>query len=1020
MDFSFGNTLSKGSVYESDSILGAWQHDARSHLADGARPEAISNEEIHKGDEILETYRVEDDAIHGGMGSVWRVHHKSWNVDLAMKRPQPRFFSEGSEQRKAEFVAECEHWINLGLHPNIVSCYYVRDISGVPTIFSEWMEGGSLKDAIRSGRLYEGTEEEIQARILDIAIQTARGLAYSHEQGLIHQDVKPGNLLLTGDWEAKVADFGLAKAQSRLAGGDKPLSSGYTLAYCPREQADGAPAEAWMDAYAWALTVLEMYLGGHPWETGAEAKGGCESYCAQSRVAIPRDIQALIANCLCGRTNGFEAVLPALRSGYLEATGLYYKDEERLGYVSAANLNNHAISMLDLGNRAQAEKLWNRALELQPDNMNARLNRVFFRWKEGTLSYTQALQSIEDLNESEPRTMAVEELVREESGLEEAVVYDCRNPLDACVDGDGFLWILSGGELLRYDMQRPERLHAVSAEYRYCFDALCSSRDGRYLYAAIGSGYYSGLDYSIVRLDTKDGFKLEDVHAHWKEGAGYEDFRAKYVKAVPYGSRCASMWLEEDDGRLCVLEKSIWRDQGDDTFHTTTFLEYRLGACDCGELLNGPQFVKDGGEEAEGIHARWRRGTHRDGWQDKHFANRVVADFGDYVLLNGQIKMLEREPAQRRTAVSGSPSSAAEDYAATLCRKVSAAGPHYRLSRFVSVKRAVALNEEQERVEGAFWDAMQNGNYADAIAQFEHYRELPERQDCEQSIQMERRLSTACRRARVHHSITSDEWPGRMAKPVFQPIFAQNRTVMTSKTLRRYYPEEIADIYAPLKKAYRKLPYRCVKDGTEALIGTGKAYIKPVLLNDDHSICFIWCEKEGALKVHLDSGEIEPAAVVDSSYPNIASFRSTDDGRLFAVRLKEGWQAFTGEHIRGEGFITGECWDLCFSPDSRFALWRSYSDERFYITELGNGFRQVPTVMMSPGDSHAVSEDGFQIAMFNREGRVESGCRLSYEYEYTGMDGATEKSDDTSMEKRADSHIPKGLLSLIFGKRGRR
>ena len=174
MDFSFSNSLSKGSLYESESICNAYRDDAMSRLADGLRPEVISNEQIHKGDVILETYTVRDNAIDGGMGSVWRVHHGSWNTDLAMKRPQPRFFSEGSE------------------------------IGGVPTIFSEWMDGGSLKDAIRSGRLYDGTKTEVQARLLDIAIQTVRGLRYSHENGLVHQDVKPENILMTGDWDTKM------------------------------------------------------------------------------------------------------------------------------------------------------------------------------------------------------------------------------------------------------------------------------------------------------------------------------------------------------------------------------------------------------------------------------------------------------------------------------------------------------------------------------------------------------------------------------------------------------------------------------------------------------------------------------------------------------------------------------------------------------------------------------------------------------------------------------------------------
>ena len=117
----------------------------------------------------------------------------------------------------------------------------MREIGGVPTIFSEWMDNGSLKDCIKDGSLYEGTEEEVQERILDIAIQTARGLKYSHENGLIHQDVKPGNILLTKGWDAKVADFGLAKAQSQLTENEKPVSTGYTIQYCPREQAEGAP-----------------------------------------------------------------------------------------------------------------------------------------------------------------------------------------------------------------------------------------------------------------------------------------------------------------------------------------------------------------------------------------------------------------------------------------------------------------------------------------------------------------------------------------------------------------------------------------------------------------------------------------------------------------------------------------------------------------------------------------------------------------------------------------------------------
>lgn len=152
--------------------------------------DSITNEQITKGTCIGDKYEVISNAIRGGMGSVWKVHHKGWNTDLAMKRPKPKFFEEGSEKRKEKFINECKAWINLGLHPNIVSCYYVREIGGVPSIFSEWMENGSLGNRIGDKTLYEGTDEEVQKRLLDIAIQFARGLHYAHESDghLIHQD----------------------------------------------------------------------------------------------------------------------------------------------------------------------------------------------------------------------------------------------------------------------------------------------------------------------------------------------------------------------------------------------------------------------------------------------------------------------------------------------------------------------------------------------------------------------------------------------------------------------------------------------------------------------------------------------------------------------------------------------------------------------------------------------------------------------------------------------------------------
>ena len=397
LSLSMSLSMSKGSIQEEDS-----RPDVPEAGIAGER-DSITNEEIVRGTRILDTYEVISDAVRGGMGSVWKVRHSGWNTDLAMKRPQPRFFSEGSEKRKENFVHECEAWINLGLHPNIVSCYYVREISGVPTIFSEWMENGSLKNRIEDGSLYEISGEQertggdweriIQLRLLDIAIQFARGLHYAHESKdhLIHQDVKPDNLLLTMTWEAKVADFGLARARTQLLaeqgedaagrGGAQPAGTfgadpgatliaatgGYTPAYCSSEQSLGESLTRRTDIYSWALSVLEMYLGTRPWKNGAEAGRNCGRYFDKSRVAIPKSLRTLLTGCLAerpeDRPHDFGIIEAELEKIYRSVSGhSYLRSDPRNAADTAASLNNKALSYIDLGRDEEADELLKQAV----------------------------------------------------------------------------------------------------------------------------------------------------------------------------------------------------------------------------------------------------------------------------------------------------------------------------------------------------------------------------------------------------------------------------------------------------------------------------------------------------------------------------------------------------------------------------------------------------------------------------------------------------------------------------------
>src|SRR5258708_281889 len=152
------------------------------HAQNIAAAEAEVRSEWKVGDVILGLYEVKQIHEGGGMGLVYRVHHRGWNTDLAVKSPRANFFQ--NDTQKENFTLECETWISLGLHPHIVSCHYVRALGGIPRVFAEYVEGGNLKEWIDSRKLYRGRPQEALGRILDVATQMAWGLHYAHEKGV--------------------------------------------------------------------------------------------------------------------------------------------------------------------------------------------------------------------------------------------------------------------------------------------------------------------------------------------------------------------------------------------------------------------------------------------------------------------------------------------------------------------------------------------------------------------------------------------------------------------------------------------------------------------------------------------------------------------------------------------------------------------------------------------------------------------------------------------------------------------
>ena len=564
-------SMSKGSVLE-ESVVG---EDRTPAVKDD---DAISNEEITKDLLIQDTYLVESDAIRGGMGSVWRVHHNGWNTDLAMKRPQARFFAEGSKKRKETFIHECEAWIRLGLHPNIVSCYYVREIGGVPTIFSEWMENGSLKNRIDDGTLYEipeeqGTSDEekkqvLEERLLDIAIQFGRGLHYAHESEdhLIHQDVKPDNLLLTNEWEAKVADFGLAKARTQLETGGAAAAQetgpegegassdeathmaatgGYTPAYCSGEQLIRETLSRRTDIYSWAVSVLEMYLGKRLWKRGPEAGRYCREYFPQCRVAMPESLQNLLTGCLAekpdDRPHDFAAVEDALKKIYEEVTGNPYpREQPKAAGDTADSLNNRALSYLDLGKTDEAEALWSDALEKMPSHLPSIYNQGLYLWRSAEIDDEELIRRCFSSGQAEgDEGLAARWLaqINGERGISEETLFENSTNCDVI---EGFRYNTS--VILTKD---GKRLYTVSDKLR-CFDT-----------ASLACLYEVPVDHISARaflLTADEKTVLLGGHDRKLKAYAAEDGRALY-EAEGHTDSITHMCLHPN-GRFCYTAPS--------------------------------------------------------------------------------------------------------------------------------------------------------------------------------------------------------------------------------------------------------------------------------------------------------------------------------------------------------------------------------------------------------------------------------------------------------------------------------
>ncbi|HWT95143.1 MAG TPA: serine/threonine-protein kinase, partial [Solirubrobacteraceae bacterium] len=199
---------------------------------------------------VLGRYRLVRRLGSGGFGTVWHAHDERLDRPVAVKRIP---LEEGEENPRAEREALAS--ARLG-HPAIVSLYEAGRDDDAFYLVSELVRGATLAELEREGALSDRD-------VVRIGVELCGALEHAHARGVVHRDVKPGNVMVADDGSAKLTDFGIA----RLLDSSALTRTGDvvgTIAYMAPEQAEGRRVTEAVDLYALALVLYEALTGTNP------------------------------------------------------------------------------------------------------------------------------------------------------------------------------------------------------------------------------------------------------------------------------------------------------------------------------------------------------------------------------------------------------------------------------------------------------------------------------------------------------------------------------------------------------------------------------------------------------------------------------------------------------------------------------------------------------------------------------------------------------------------------------------
>jgi TolB-like protein/tRNA A-37 threonylcarbamoyl transferase component Bud32 len=272
----------------------------------GLGPDTSNNEtledvlaeiDVRDPDRRLGNYQILDEIGHGGMGVIYRARQRHSRRIVALKRILA--YEADSRATLIRFRREAQAAASLD-HPNILPIYEVgEDEDGLPFFSMKFAAGGSLRDIAPALRSEPSRSVALMAKV-------ARALQYAHAQGILHRDLKPGNILLDGRGEPLVSDFGLAKWLDTASDLTHTLTIFGTPGYVAPEQAEGSTRslEPSTDVYSLGAVLFDLLTGRPPFlgdNVLSVIQQAAEKPAPKLRSLAPaldRDLEIICAKCL--------------------------------------------------------------------------------------------------------------------------------------------------------------------------------------------------------------------------------------------------------------------------------------------------------------------------------------------------------------------------------------------------------------------------------------------------------------------------------------------------------------------------------------------------------------------------------------------------------------------------------------------------------------------------------------------------------------------------------------------------